>query len=980
MNTLYSRQVGAIGKDAMSKLISLKVVILGCDTEGMECVKSLALMGVKKMYLFDPRRISSKYEGRLIKCHTGINKFSLADNCKELIEELTTNSCDVTVIGSKSLLNHLIKQGEYDIIVETRITNNTFEYERHALKRGKPYVYGHNFNLYGYVFSNFGKWNILDIDGENTISGYIEKWSIENNKIVFEINDLKEIPISSRGLLKSGENSIEIQVVNKKLNTNKHLNVTNLMLYLEYSSELEDYMNSNINIRYFEQKSVKSIESRYFDKTESNIVIPECGYKYINLTSSFNQDENTSKVRNNIINLISNSLSKKKSELTMSNDSIDKKFYPLGTIIGNILAHEVVKATHKYTPLDEELVFDYSALKSNIHFSTKGKYWDINALLDKELVKKIKKLKIFMVGCGALGCEISKNMAMMGFCSKYGSSLRVTDMDTIELSNLSRQFLFRPEDIGNHKAEVLESRIKQYKPHYENNIFSMTKEVGEVNENTFNKNFWTEIDLVVNALDNVEARKYVDSMCVKYDKPLFESGTLGTKGNTQAIIPYETATYSEIRDPVDNAIPMCTIRSFPNSIEHCVERELDSFSKIITTTIEDYNRFIIDYNTCISEILSVNNENIILERNRNLVNLINYKLNKISPEELVSNLLLNYYINPVREILHTFPEDMTTSSGEKFWSGKKLKPHVIGIDEIDKEFYSDILNIFGEKFTYNFETIKNSFNSNLSAKSNVNKVTIDEDSDKVEYTVDSEIFTKYKTEVNELVNNENVKLLQKIQEVKYEKDDELHNKVMTHLVNIRASSYSIENTDNLTVKLISGRVVPALSTTTSVIAGFVMIDIIKYLSSNSKKWLIKPTECNINLATNQISIYDSMKPKVTYNRMFSEEYGMEINTIPSDFNTWSKLKISGDDDCVTTVNEMVKYLSQQYSIPDPDILTIGNKIIYNKNKNCGDIDFKKIFSDMNKNVTEILEIDIDCISKEGMPVITPPVIYSYLSF
>ena len=203
---------------------------------------------------------------------------------------------------------------------------------------------------------------------------------------------------------------------------------------------------------------------------------------------------------------------------------------------------------------------------------------------------------------------------------------------------------------------------------------------------------------------------------------------------------------------------------------------------------------------------------------------------------------------------------------------------------------------------------------------------------------------------------------------------------MTHIVNLRAETYNIDKADNLKVKLISGRVVPALSTTTSVIAGFVMIDILKHLSSNSKKWIIKPTECNINLANNQYTIYDSAKPNTKYNKMYSEEYGMHINTIPRDFTTWSKLKISGADDYVTTVNELVTYLQQQYNIPEPDVMTIGNRVIYNKYKNNGDMDFKKIYSEFDKNITETIDIDIDSISKEGLPIVTPPIIYSYLSF
>ena len=96
----------------------------------------------------------------------------------------------------------------------------------------------------------------------------------------------------------------------------------------------------------------------------------------------------------------------------------------------------------------------------------------------------------------------------------------VTDMDTIEVSNLTRQFLFRPEDINKHKSDVLKERLVGYKSNYDNSIIALKDEVGRNNEHIFNTNFWSNLDIVVNALDNVAARKYVDSMCNRYDKPL----------------------------------------------------------------------------------------------------------------------------------------------------------------------------------------------------------------------------------------------------------------------------------------------------------------------------------------------------------------------------------------------------------------------------------------------------------------------------
>ena len=63
----------------------------------------------------------------------------------------------------------------------------------------------------------------------------------------------------------------------------------------------------------------------------------------------------------------------------------------------------------------------------------------------------------------------------------------------------------------------------------------------------------------------------MDRRCVYYLKPLLESGTLGTKGNTQVVLPHKTESYSSTQDPPDKQIPICTLKNFPNEIHHTLQ-------------------------------------------------------------------------------------------------------------------------------------------------------------------------------------------------------------------------------------------------------------------------------------------------------------------------------------------------------------------------------------------------------------------------
>lgn len=63
----------------------------------------------------------------------------------------------------------------------------------------------------------------------------------------------------------------------------------------------------------------------------------------------------------------------------------------------------------------------------------------------------------------------------------------------------------------------------------------------------------------------------MDQRCVFFEKPLLESGTLGTKGNTQVIIPHLTESYASSQDPPEKETPSCTVKNFPNAIAHTIE-------------------------------------------------------------------------------------------------------------------------------------------------------------------------------------------------------------------------------------------------------------------------------------------------------------------------------------------------------------------------------------------------------------------------
>lgn len=259
------------------------------------------------------------------------------------------------------------------------------------------------------------------------------------------------------------------------------------------------------------------------------------------------------------------------------------EFQPLCAFYGGAVAQEVVKFTGKYTPLDGWLYLDaMGALPTDLtaeELATPagGSRYDHSiALFGNTFFNRIRSLKLFLVGAGALGCEFMKAFALMGVGSQGDGHVTVTDMDTIEGHNLNRQFLFRTEDVEKAKSTTAARAAQVMNPDLQ--VVAMQDPVGEDTEHIFHDEFWDSQDVMVNALDNIKARLYVDAKCVFHLKPLLESGTLGTKANAQVVVPHKTQAYGDSRDPPEQSIPMCTLKNFPHKIEHCIEWARDDFA------------------------------------------------------------------------------------------------------------------------------------------------------------------------------------------------------------------------------------------------------------------------------------------------------------------------------------------------------------------------------------------------------------------
>ncbi len=152
--------------------------------------------------------------------------------------------------------------------------------------------------------------------------------------------------------------------------------------------------------------------------------------------------------------------------------------------------------------------------------------------------------------------------------------------------------LRRSWDVQQPKSRVAANAALAMNPNL--NIEAHENRVGAETEEIYNDDFFENLDGVANALDNIEARTYMDRRCVFYRLPLLESGTLGTKGNTQVVIPDLTESYSSTRDPPEKSIPICTLKNFPNQIEHTLQWARDLFEGTFTQVPQSALQYLVE--------------------------------------------------------------------------------------------------------------------------------------------------------------------------------------------------------------------------------------------------------------------------------------------------------------------------------------------------------------------------------------------------
>jgi adenylyltransferase/sulfurtransferase len=169
---------------------------------------------------------------------------------------------------------------------------------------------------------------------------------------------------------------------------------------------------------------------------------------------------------------------------------------------------------------------------------------------------KLRNAKVCVVGIGGLGNPIATRLVAMGI-----GKIRIVDRDVIELSNLHRQTMFDESDIGQVKVESAAKKLKKMNPDVEIEALPVS-----VNDYTA-FDLVEGCDVVIDALDSVNARYSLNKACVAKHIPFVTGAAVGVSGQAFTILPKESACYHCLFPALDeDSMPTCSIEGVHPSI------------------------------------------------------------------------------------------------------------------------------------------------------------------------------------------------------------------------------------------------------------------------------------------------------------------------------------------------------------------------------------------------------------------------------
>jgi len=933
---LYSRQIYVLGKEAMARMAGCKILVSGLGGLGVEVAKNIVLGGVQSVTLQDTKPtswldLSSQFYLR--KTDIGKNRAQVSQLPLSELNPYVAVDVDTSPLSVESIAD------KYQVIVitEESITSLTImALAKYCHENKICLILAETRGVFSRVFCDFGpEFIVNDVDGEQPVTAMIA--NVTNDEVgvvtcldearhnlqdgdyvtfaevegMVELNQCEPIPIKVTGPYTFTINNTSGFGVHKRGGVVTQVKMPKTVVFKSLEESVQDPEQIITDFAKMENPNQMHLGFRALDKfVVENARLPrpwnteDAGF-IVGYAKELNDaDTGATKVEK-----IDERLLQLFSYVSSGN------LCPMNGFVGGVVAQEVMKAcSGKFHPIKQWMYYD--AIECLPQYNnddcpipdeadvspTNGRYDGVYAVFGRKFHQRLSNLRYFVVGAGAIGCELLKNFAMLGLGTGEKGELVLTDMDMIEKSNLNRQFLFRSRDVGKFKSNCAAKAVQEMNPSVK--IKAHENRVGPETEHIYTDDFFEQLDGVANALDNVDARIYMDRRCVYYRKPLLESGTLGTKGNTQVVAPYLTESYGSSQDPPEKSIPICTLKNFPNAIEHTLQWARDLFEGTFNNSALNAAQYLKDPDFITKtlrqpgpqplDVLESIKRALVDERPTSIADCVKW----------ARYLFEENFNNQIRQLLFNFPPDQTTREGMLFWSGPKKCPSPVTFgDPLSLDLIYAAANLRAEMYGIpqlrNREQIEELARAievpQFVPRSGVRIAVTDNEAQNMAQSAmpDADRLEELKTTIPPSSSFTDLR----IKPLEFEKDDDsnLHMDFIVAASNLRATNYTIPIADRLKSKLIAGKIIPAIATTTSVVAGLISLELIKV--AFDYKSLDRYKNGFVNLA---LPFFAFSEPIAAPKRKYYE----------NEWTLWDRFEVSGQ----MTLDQFMQYFKDNYNL------------------------------------------------------------------